>query len=98
MQEIIEIEDFIKKAEWYPVIDARSETEYHQGHFPGAINIPLLNNEERTIVGTVYKKEGKEKAVLKGFDLVGGKFGDYIRQAREICPPAPQMGELQSIK
>lgn len=67
------------------IIDARSEGEYHHGHIPGAINIPLLNNEERRIVGTCYKREGREEAVLKGFELVGHKFAEYIRKVSSLA-------------
>lgn len=67
------------------IFDARSPGEYERGRIPGALNLPLLNNEERAEVGTLYKKKGHDAAVLKGFDLVGGKFGDYIRNAKELC-------------
>lgn len=65
-------------------IDARSPSEYAHAHIPGAVNLPLLDDEQRRIIGTTYKKEGREAAVLKGFDLVGPKFGDLVRQAKGI--------------
>ena len=49
-----------------PIIDVRSPSEYYKGHMPNSINIPLFNNEERSIIGTIYKKEGREQAVIKG--------------------------------
>jgi len=64
------------------LIDARSPAEYDHAHIPGAVNLPLLNNEQRAIVGTTFKKEGREAAVLKGFDLVGPQFGDILREAK----------------
>ncbi len=48
------------------LIDVRSPSEYYKGHMPNSINIPLFNNEERSIIGTIYKKEGREQAVIKG--------------------------------
>ena len=30
-----------------PVVDVRSPSEFAKGHWPGAINIPLFNDEER---------------------------------------------------
>lgn len=62
----------------------RSPKEFGHSHIPGAINLPLLNDEERHIVGLTYKEKGSDQAVEKGFDLVGGKFADYIREARAI--------------
>jgi tRNA 2-selenouridine synthase len=68
------------------VLDARSEGEYEKAHIPGAINIPLLTNEERRIVGTVYKLGGREAAVLKGFELVGPRFRNIIETATGKIP------------
>jgi tRNA 2-selenouridine synthase len=68
------------------VIDARSEKEFDHAHFPGAVNIPLLNNEHRHEVGTAYKKHGREAAVLLGFELAGPLFASMIRKAIEAAP------------
>ena len=84
MAESIDIYKFLELRTLLPVLDVRSEGEYAHAHIPGAINLPMLNNEEREKVGTCYKQKGREDAVLLGFDLVGGKFGEYIRKAKEI--------------
>lgn len=69
------------KAEYFPfaghvLIDVRSEGEFERGHIPGAINIPLLRNEERVQVGTIYKQQGRDAAVALGFKLLGPRFHD----------------------
>lgn len=69
------------------LIDARSPAEYAQGHIPGAINIPLLDNEERAQVGLCYKVKGHNAAVELGFDLVGPKTGQLIRAVRKLGGP-----------
>lgn len=84
MPESIDIHKFLELRNKLPVLDTRSEGEYAHAHVPGAINLPLLNNQEREKVGTCYKQKGREEAVLLGFDLVGPKFGNYIRKAKEI--------------
>ncbi len=86
MAETVVVEEFIKRlaARETLLLDARSESEFRQGHIPGAINLPLLNDEHRKIVGTTYKQKGREAAVQSGFDLVGSKFGDFIRSANEL--------------
>ncbi|MBK7885739.1 MAG: tRNA 2-selenouridine(34) synthase MnmH [Bacteroidetes bacterium] len=61
------------------LLDTRSEKEFEKAHLPGAISLPLLNNEQRHIIGTVYKKEGRQAAVLKGFELVGPEFHGKIK-------------------
>ena len=61
------------------MLDARSEGEFAQNHIPGALNLPILNDEERIVVSTLYKQEGNESAVLKGFELVGPRFHTIIK-------------------
>lgn len=40
-----------------PVIDLRTPKEFEEDHIPGAMNFPILTNEERHEVGTLYKKD-----------------------------------------
>ena len=49
-----------------PIVDVRSPGEYSQGHWPGAINIPLFSDTEREAIGKSYKKESRLKAILIG--------------------------------
>jgi len=67
-----------------PILDVRSPSEFAQGHIPGAFNLPLFDDEERAQVGTLYKKSGKDAAVLRGLELVGPKLSSFIRQARSF--------------
>ena len=53
-----------------PIIDVRAPIEFNQGAMPNAINLPLMNNEERAAVGTCYKQHGSQKAVELGHQLV----------------------------
>lgn len=55
-----------------PIIDVRAPIEFNQGAMPNAINLPLMNNEERAAVGTCYKQHGSQKAVELGHQLVKG--------------------------
>jgi len=55
-----------------PLLDVRAPVEFGKGSFPNAVNLPLLNDEERQAVGTMYKKEGQEAAVRLGHQLVSG--------------------------
>jgi len=56
------------------LIDVRSPSEYYKGHMPNSINIPLFDNEERSIIGTIYKKQGREKAVIEGLKFLEKKL------------------------
>ena len=48
------------------LIDVRCPSEYYKGHLPNSINIPLFDNDERSIIGTIYKKEGRKKSGHRG--------------------------------
>lgn len=55
-----------------PFVDVRAPVEFHQGSLPGAMNMPIMNDEERARVGSTYKREGQEAAVKLGHELVSG--------------------------
>ncbi len=74
-----------------PIIDVRSPGEFEQAHIPGAVNIPLFDNDERAQVGTKYKQAGKEAAVLLGLELIGPKLADFVRKARKLNPTGRQL-------
>jgi tRNA 2-selenouridine synthase len=80
----VNINEFIKLSEQHPVIDVRTPAEYDHGHIPNALNLPLFTNEERVIIGTLYKQQGKQPAVLKGLEIVGPKLHEYVKQAIAI--------------
>ncbi len=52
------------------VIDVRSPSEYAEDHIPDALNVPVLSDEERAQVGTIYTKESPFKARKIGAALV----------------------------
>lgn len=86
MSEKLAVKEFIKLAENNPVIDVRSRSEYLRGHIPGAVNLQLFTDEERHKIGIIYKQSGKEKAILKGLELVGPKLKDIAEQVMELAP------------
>jgi tRNA 2-selenouridine synthase len=71
---IVDVQTFLSLREKLPLVDVRSEGEYASGHVPSAVNIPLLNNEERVAVGTDYKRKGQLEAIKTGFRLVGPRL------------------------
>lgn len=77
--------EFYNLSKSIPVVDVRTPAEFAQGHIPGAFNIPIFSNEERAIIGTIYKKNGKDDAVQKGLIFVGPKMHDFVVQAKKIA-------------
>ena len=80
----LEVLDFLNSSKINPVIDVRSPSEFDQGHIPGAINIPLFSDEERKIIGTLYKKRGKQVAIVEGLDIIGPKMSTMVRLASKL--------------
>lgn len=78
------VNEFLKCASHVPIIDVRAGCEFAQGHIPGAINLPLFDDNERGEVGTLYRKSGREAAILRGLELAGRKMSRLAEQALEI--------------
>lgn len=53
-----------------PILDVRTPAEYRKGHIPGAVNFPLFTDDERVLIGTLYKQQGRIIAVRKGLELI----------------------------
>lgn len=56
-----------------PIIDVRAPVEFAQGAIPAAVNLPLMNDDERAAVGTCHKHKGTEAAIVLGHSLVAGE-------------------------
>ncbi len=57
-----------------PLLDVRAPIEYAQGAFATATNIPLLNDEDRHLIGIEYKQRGQNAAISLGETLVSGEL------------------------
>ncbi|MEZ9536659.1 tRNA 2-selenouridine(34) synthase MnmH [Shewanella sp. 10N.286.52.B9] len=55
------------------LIDVRAPIEFSKGAFEHSANFPLMNDSERTKVGTCYKEQGQQAAIELGHQLVNGK-------------------------
>ena len=83
--QILIAEEFLTLRKSLPVVDVRSPGEFTEGHISGAINIPIFNDDERAIVGTIYKKKGRLPAIEKGLEIVGPKMAHFAHKAVEIA-------------
>ena len=74
---------FLQRAETMPVLDVRSPAEFAQGHVPGAISLPLLDNDERVEIGTLYKQQGRDTAFARGLELITPKIPHFLEVAQQ---------------
>lgn len=80
----ITVKEYLEQNTPSTLLDVRSPGEYAKGHFPAAKNLPLFSDEERAIVGTLYKQEGPEKAMVKGLEIAGRKMNEYVSLAQKL--------------
>ncbi len=60
------------------IIDVRTPAEFTVDHIPGAINAPVLSNQERILVGTTYAQESSFKATRMGAALVARNIAQHL--------------------
>jgi tRNA 2-selenouridine synthase len=65
------------------IIDIRSPIEFKDGAIPGAINVPLFTDEERQIIGTIYKQEGSVIAKWKAMEIVSPKIPELLQTIKK---------------
>ena len=95
----ITIQDFLQLAKQYPVFDVRSPGEYIHAHIPGSSSLPLFTDEERKIVGTAYKQQGKQQAIKLGLDYFGVKMKAMVEEVEGIINGwQPAAGNQQFTK
>ena len=65
-------------AEFDEIIDVRTPAEFAEDHLPGAINCPVFSDEERVIVGTLYKQVSPFEARKVGAAMVAKNIGRHL--------------------
>ncbi len=78
------IADFLALAQSNVMLDVRSPSEYKHAHMPHAISLSLFSDEERKIVGTAYKQQGKQIAIKIGLDYFGPKMKAMVEEVEGI--------------
>ena len=78
----ISFDQYFNEKELWPLLDVRSPKEFAKGHVPGAYNLPIFDDEERAEIGTLYKQNSKESAMMRGLEIAGSKMTRYVEQAR----------------
>ncbi|MFS4437197.1 tRNA 2-selenouridine(34) synthase MnmH [Paracoccaceae bacterium GXU_MW_L88] len=65
-------------ANYDAVIDVRSPAEFTEDHIPGAINLPVLSNDERAEIGTLYTQISRFEARRRGAALVSANIARHL--------------------
>lgn len=81
----VDVAKVLKEINNIPVVDLRSPGEYQDATIPGAYNIPLLDNIERALVGTVHKKEGSERARELAMEILSPRLPNFIYAFKKIA-------------
>src|SRR6188474_3521832 len=63
------------------IIDVRSPAEFAEDHVPGALSCPVLDNDERARVGTIYKQTSPYEAKKIGAALVARNIAGHLEAA-----------------
>lgn len=64
-----------------PLMDVRAPIEFARGAFPGATNLPLLDDAQREVIGRTYKEAGQDAAIALGHRLATPD----VREARRMA-------------
>jgi tRNA 2-selenouridine synthase len=73
------------------IVDVRSEGEFAETTIPGAVNVPLLDNEERARVGTAYKQVSPAAARRLGMELVAPKLVELVNTIEAKALPGKKV-------
>ncbi|MBA2248996.1 MAG: tRNA 2-selenouridine(34) synthase MnmH [Chitinophagaceae bacterium] len=82
--EKLHIDKFLTLAKQYPVFDVRSPGEFNEARIPGAFPLALFDDEQRKIVGTIYKQQSREAAIKAGLDFFGTKMKSMVEEVEKI--------------
>jgi tRNA 2-selenouridine synthase len=69
------------------IIDTRTPAEFAEDHLPGSINCPVLDDQQRIEVGTLYKQHSPFAAKKIGAAYVAENIAHHLRHSFQDCPP-----------
>ncbi len=61
-------------------LDTRTPAEFAEDHLPGAVNMPILSNEERAVIGTIYKQVSPQQALEQGKQYFQEKVPRFLNE------------------
>jgi tRNA 2-selenouridine synthase len=94
----MDAESFILNSKDQIILDVRSPNEFAHAHISQALNLPLFTDEQRAIVGTIYKKQGREQAIKAGLDFFGPNMKSIVESVENSIRQKHQLhADLQIL-
>lgn len=78
------------------LIDLRSPAEYAEDHLPGAFNVPLFDDLERALIGTLYVHHSPQAAFEQGRALTRAKIVPFTTRIVALCGWRPGAQDLEA--
>ncbi len=78
------------------VVDLRSPAEFGEDHLPRAKSVPLFDDTERALVGTLYRKESPEAAFAKGRELARQRIRALVDEIGSVCGWTPPEADFEN--
>ncbi|MBT9166999.1 MAG: tRNA 2-selenouridine synthase [Syntrophomonadaceae bacterium] len=80
LKSLLTVEKLLQNRDGYCLVDVRSPGEFFEARIPGAVNMPLFEDEERMKLGATYWQEGTEQAKLLGLSLVAPRLPQLVEK------------------
>lgn len=77
------------------VVDLRTPAEFALDHVPGAVNVPLLGDEGRALVGLLYSQHSPEAAFRAGKELVQQRVEALVGEIASHADWVPPKVDLE---
>ncbi len=78
------------------VVDLRSPGEYAEDHVPGAVNVPLFDDVQRALVGTLYVQDSPQSAFVAAREIVRAKISALVADISAATGWTPEHADLEN--
>ncbi|MGL5616193.1 MAG: tRNA 2-selenouridine(34) synthase MnmH [Sarcina sp.] len=86
---MVEFSEIYGNEKDYIFVDVRSESEFFEDAIEGAVNIPILLDKEREIVGTTYVRESVDKAKMQGIEFASKRLPFIFKEFQKLIKGNP---------
>ena len=67
------------------LVDLRSPGEFAEDHLPGALNVPLFDDAERALIGTLYARQSPAEAFAEGARRTRAKIAALVGELARLA-------------